>query len=81
MLADEVPDDGVVGSVRNAREKASYKLFLTDPQELLLGNLKSSEGKKIVKMDQYTMAYLQRVLREKVGLWPSPLVRVVLTAK
>jgi hypothetical protein len=26
------------------------------------------------------MAYLQRVLREKVGLWPSPLVRVILAA-
>ena len=33
--------------------------------------------KKIVKLYQYSMAYLQSDLREKVGLWPSPLVRVV----
>ena len=36
--------------------------------------------KKIVKLLQYCMAYLQRVIREKVGLWPSPLVRVVSAA-
>ena len=36
--------------------------------------------KKIVKLYQYCMAYLQRVLREKVGLWPSPLVWVVSAA-
>ena len=36
--------------------------------------------KKIVKLQQYCMAYLQRVRREKVGLWPSMLVRVVSAA-
>ena len=65
-------------SVRKAGEKASYKLIFTDPQGLMLAILKNSDVKKIVKLYQYSMAYLQRILREKVGLWPSLLVRVVL---
>jgi hypothetical protein len=36
--------------------------------------------KKVLKLYEYYVAYLQRVLREKVGLWPTQLVRVVSAA-